>query len=65
MTSGIIKVVFAALVGTIITVGVYGCKNSKEYYNRGVIRFEKGETDGAISDFTSAIEVNQQRFAVA
>jgi tetratricopeptide (TPR) repeat protein len=54
-----------ALIGTIIVVGVCGCKEAKEYYNRGVARFEKGETDGAISDFTKAIERDPQRFAVA
>ncbi len=58
MTSGVIKVGLIALVGTMITVGVYGCKKSEEYYNRGLARFEKGETDGAISDFTKAIKKN-------
>ena len=58
MTSGVIKVVLVALVGTMITVGVCGCKEAKEYHNRGVARFEKGETDGAISDFTKAIKKN-------
>jgi len=56
MTSGVIKVGLVALVGTTISVGVYGCKKSEDYYNRGVTRFEKGETDGAISDFTKAIK---------
>ena len=51
-----IKVVFIALIGTMITVGVSGCsKSSKEYYERGVARLEKGESDGAISDLTKAI----------
>ena len=56
MTSGVIKVGLLALVGTIIVVGVCGCKEAKEYHNRGVARFEKGEIDGAISDFTKAIK---------
>jgi len=56
MASGVIKVGLVALIGTMITAGVCGCKNSKEYYDRGVARFEKGETDGAISDFTKAIK---------
>ena len=58
MTSGVIKVGLVALVGTMITVGVYGCKKSEDYHNRGVARLEKGETDGAISDFTKAIKKN-------
>ena len=58
MNSGVIKVVLVALIGTMITVGVYGCKESKDYYNRGIARFEKGETDGAISDFTKAVKKN-------
>ncbi len=44
------------LVGTMITVGVCGCKGSEEYYDRGIVRIEKGETEGAISDFTKAIK---------
>jgi hypothetical protein len=44
MTSGVIKVGLVALVGTIIGVGVYGCKKSKDYYNRGVVRFKKGQS---------------------
>jgi tetratricopeptide (TPR) repeat protein len=56
MTSGVIKVGLVALIGTMITVGVYGCKKSEDYHNRGVARLEKGETDGAISDFTKAIK---------
>jgi tetratricopeptide (TPR) repeat protein len=59
MKSGIIKVVLVALIGTIIVVGMCGCsKSSKEYYNRGMARFEKGENDRAISDFTKAIKMN-------
>ncbi len=64
MTSGVIKVGLVALVGTMITVGVYGCKESKDYYNRGMARFEKGETDGAISDFTKAIKM-RPRYGMA
>ena len=64
MKSGVIKVVLVALIGTMITVGVYGCKESKDYYNRGVARFKKGETDRAISDFTKAIKKNP-RFGMA
>jgi len=58
MNGGVIRVALVALIGTLIGVGVYGCKKSKDYYNRGVGRFEKGETDGAISDFTKAIKKN-------
>ena len=58
MNSGVKKVVLVALIGAMITVGVCGCKEAKDYYNRGVTRFEKGETDGAISDFTKAIKKN-------
>ncbi len=58
MKNGVIKVGLAALIGTMIIVGVYGCKESKDYYNRGIVRFEKGETDRAISDFTKAIKKN-------
>ena len=64
MSRGVIKVGLVALVGVIICVGVYGCKNSKEYYNRGLARFEKGETDGAISDFTKAIK-KRPRYGMA
>ena len=64
MTSGVLKVGLVALIGTLITVGVYGCKKSKDYYNRGVARFEKGENDRAISDFTKAIKMNP-RFGMA
>jgi tetratricopeptide (TPR) repeat protein len=48
--------VFLSLLGAIIGFGVYGYKEAKDYYNRVVARFEKGETDGAISDFTKAIK---------
>ncbi len=64
MTSGVIKVGLVALIGTMITVGVYGCKESEDYYNRGVARIEKRENDRAISDFTKAIKMNP-RFAMA
>jgi len=64
LTSSVIKVGLIALVGTMIGVGVYGCKKSKDYYNRGVARFEKGENDRALSDFTKAIKMNP-RFAMA
>ena len=64
MTSGVIKVGLVALVGTIIGVGLYGCKKSEDYYNRGIARSKKGETDRAISDFTKAIKMNP-RFANA
>ena len=56
-----------ALAGTIIGVGVYGCKDSKdskEYYNRGIARIEEGENDLAISDFTKTIEM-RPGFAMA
>jgi len=64
MKSGVIKVVLVAVIGTMITVGVCGCKEAKEYYDRGVARFEKGETDGAISDFTKAIK-KRPRYGMA
>ena len=57
MNRGVIKVGLLALIATIITVGVCGCKDAKDYYNRGVARFEKGENDGAISDFSRAIKI--------
>ena len=57
-------IIIVALIGTIIGVGVYGCKESEDYYNRGVARFKKGETDRALSDFTKAIKMNP-RFAMA
>ena len=56
MKSGVIKVMLVVLIGTMITTGVSGCKEAKDYYDRGMARFEKGETDGAISDFTKAIK---------
>ncbi len=61
---GVTKVGLVALVGTIIGVGVLGCKDSEEYYSRGVARLEKGESDAAISDLTKAIEM-RPRFAIA
>jgi len=64
MTSGVIKVVLVALMGTMITAGVCGCKEAKDYYDRGMTRFKKGETDGAISDFTKAIK-KRPRFGMA
>jgi len=57
-------VTIVALIGTIIAVGVCGFKEAKDYYNRGVARFEKGETDGAISDFTKAIK-KRPRYGMA
>lgn len=56
LTGSVIKVVLVALIGTMITAGVCGCKEAKDYYDRGMARFEKGETDGAISDFSKAIK---------
>ncbi len=64
MKSGVMKVAFFALVGTMIGAGVHGCKESKDYYDRGVARLEKGESDAAISDLTKAIEM-RPRFALA
>ncbi len=64
MKSGVIKVGLVALVGTIIGVGVYGCKKPEDYYNRGIARFKKGENDRALSDFTKAIKMNP-RFGMA
>ena len=64
LTSNVIKVVLVALIGTMITAGVCGCKESKDYYDRGMARFEKGETDGAISDFTKAIK-KKPRYGMA
>ena len=64
MNSGAIKIGLVVLVGTIIGVGVYGCKKSEDYYNRGVVRFKKGETDRAISDFTKAIK-KRPRYGMA
>jgi tetratricopeptide (TPR) repeat protein len=56
-----------ALAGTIVGLGVHGCKDSKNagaYYNQGVARLEKGENDAAISDLTKAIKM-RPRFAMA
>ena len=58
------QITIIALIGTIIVVGVCGCKEAKDYYNRGVARIEKGETDGAISDFTKAIK-KRPRYGMA
>jgi len=55
------------LVGTIICMGVHGCKDSKdyrEYYNRGISRLGESEHDHAISDFTKTIEM-RPGFAMA
>ncbi|NQT00664.1 MAG: hypothetical protein HQ580_01430 [Planctomycetes bacterium] len=57
-------IIMIALIGIIIVVGVSGCKEAKEYYDRGVARLEKGETDGAISDFTKAIK-KRPRYGMA
>ncbi len=57
-------ITIVALISTIIAVGVCGCKEAREYYNRGKARFEKGETDGAISDFTKAIK-KRPRYGMA
>lgn len=57
-------VTIVALIGIIVVVGAHGCKEAKDYYNRGIARLEKGEHDGAILDFTKAIEKNP-RFANA
>ncbi len=62
--SGVTKVGLVALVGTIIGVGMYGCKKSEDYYNQGVAHFEKGNRSLAISVFTKAIKMNP-RFANA
>jgi tetratricopeptide (TPR) repeat protein len=67
MSSSVTKVGLIALVGTIICLGVHGCKDSKNaraYYNQGVARLEKGENDAAISDLTKAIKM-RPRFANA
>jgi len=57
-------ITIVVLIGTIIAVGVCGCKKAKDYYDRGMTRFEKGETDGAISDFTKAIK-KRPRYGMA
>ncbi len=62
--SGVTKVGLVALIGTMIGVGVYGCKKSEDYYNQGIAHFEKGNRSLAISDFTKAIKMNP-RFAMA
>ena len=33
---------------------------AKDYLKRGITRFGKGDTEGAISDFSKAIEINPQ-----
>ncbi len=38
--------------------------NAEFYYNRGIDRFERGDYDKAISDYSKAIEINP-RFAMA
>ena len=56
-----------ALAGTIIGLGVPGCKDPKDarkYYNQGVASVEKGEHDAAISDLTKAIKI-RPRFSMA
>ena len=58
MNSGLIKLGLVALVGTMITAGVNGCKKSKDFYNQGVAHSKKGETDLAISDYNKALEIN-------
>ncbi len=61
------RVALVALIGTVIGLGVQGCKESKtskQYYDRGVARLEKGEHDVAISDLTKAIKM-RPRFALA
>ena len=67
MGSGVMWIVFTALIGTTIALGVNGCRDSKshrDYYNQGVARLEKGEYDAAISDLTKAIKM-RPRFAMA
>lgn len=64
MRSGVTRLGLVALLGTMITVSVHGCKESKDYYDRGVARLEKREHDAAISDLTKAIEM-RPRFAMA
>ena len=58
------RVGLVVLLGTLIGASVHGCKESKDYYDRGVARLEKGESDAAISDLTKAIEM-RPRFALA
>ncbi len=64
MRSGVTRLGLIALIGTMITVSVHCCKESKDYYDRGVARLEKREHDAAISDLTKAIEM-RPRFAMA
>jgi len=61
------RVTLVALIGTVIGVGVLGCKDPKDarkHYNQGVARLEKGESDAAISDLTKSIKM-RPRFAMA
>ncbi|NOR65955.1 MAG: tetratricopeptide repeat protein [Woeseiaceae bacterium] len=61
------RVALVVLVGTMIGLGVHGCKDSKNagaYCNQAVARLEKGEYDAAISDLTKAIKM-RPRFAMA
>jgi tetratricopeptide (TPR) repeat protein len=60
----IIIAVSIVLAGTVIGVGVYGCKESKDYYKEGIAHRMKGEPTLAIADFTKAIEMNP-RYAMA
>ncbi len=62
--SRVTRLGLVALLGTMITVSVHGCKESKDYYDRGVASLEKREHDAAISDLTKAIEM-RPRFAMA
>ena len=64
MSCGVVRIGLIALVGTIIGVGVHGCKKSEDYYKRGVARIEKGEHDAAISDLTKTIKM-RPGFAMA
>jgi tetratricopeptide (TPR) repeat protein len=65
MNSGVIRIGLVGLIGAVVCVGVCGCsKSAKEYYERGVARFENKDTDGAISDFTRAIKKNP-RYGIA
>ena len=67
MSGGAMRISLIVLVGTMTGLGVHGCRESKSYrhyYNRGVARIEKGETDGAISDFTKAIK-KRPRYGMA
>ena len=67
MSSGVMRVGLVVLVGTMIGLGVHGCKDPKDarkHYNQGVARIEKGEHAAAISDLTRAIKI-RPRFAMA